>query len=583
MGLAVSAIANCDDAVVFWRVDHAIPNCWGFALEREQKLDGGSVTRTVLDNRTGFESDHPKSGDHRPSIEWPFQRFSWADHSVNTGDRVRYRVVPMIHDGTRLQQDVNGRSAWTKWLDLSGNAGNKTAAFFNRGLVISQFMARYLEKLRVDHGLKDRREALAKFKADLDEHELPIRVFLSGVLRVEMLRLLDEARKSKGHVFGALYELEDDELVAALGKFGARGHLVLDNGSITKKKGETSEEARKRDQNQRGRKALKAKKLEVHDRMVSPGALGHNKFLVVTGASKNPRAVWTGSTNWTATGLCTQLNNGLSVENVDLAKVYFDQWERLRDAKSAFPPELVTANSKPKAVPLGTSRAEVWFSRTKGSVDLAALDDVVNGAEQAVLFLMFQPGGSATLGSIRKRLENPGRLYIKGVVSTLPSADTDDAEHVDATVVGDGQKHRVGLDIVQPEGINAFASWAAAVTRKEFIPTSGGVVGFAIVHSKLIVVDPFTRPVVVTGSHNFSGSASTKNDENFVIVRKNTDLALAYAAHIVAVYQHYRWLSFVHDLQKRGKNPKGFLLESPEWQQRHLKGAGKKEIEFWTR
>src|SRR6267378_6846954 len=57
------------------------------------------------------------------------------------------------------------------------------------------------------------------------------------------------------------------------------------------------------------------------------------------------------------------------------------------------------------------------------------------------------------------------------------------------------------------------------VTRNEFIPMQGGVVGFAIVHSKLIVVDPFTNPVVVTGSHNFSGSASSKNDENFVIIR----------------------------------------------------------------
>ena len=168
-----------------------------------------------------------------------------------------------------------------------------------------------------------------------------------------MLDFLDKARTAKGHIFGALYELDDDELVGALGKLGARGHLVLANGSIQAKKGEKAADARKRDQNKDARKALKAKKLEITDRMVSPGALGHNKFLVLTNAKKKPRAVWTGSTNWTSTGLCTQVNNGLLVENAAFAQVYLDQWERLRDAKSAFPKALVTANSKAKPATLG--------------------------------------------------------------------------------------------------------------------------------------------------------------------------------------------------------------------------------------
>ena len=118
------------------------------------------------------------------------------------------------------------------------------------------------------------------------------------------MRILADARKKKQHVFGALYELEDEELVGELGKFGSRGHLVLANGSITKKKGETSAEARKRDQNAAARKTLRDKKLEIHDRMISPGALGHNKFLVLTTGSEPPKpvAVWTGSTNWTKTG-----------------------------------------------------------------------------------------------------------------------------------------------------------------------------------------------------------------------------------------------------------------------------------------
>jgi hypothetical protein len=50
---------------------------------------------------------------------------------------------------------------------------------------------------------------------------------------------------------------------------------------------------------------------------------------------------------------------------------------------------------------------------------------------------------------------------------------------------------------------------------------------------------------VTTGSHNFSVSASEKNDENLVIVRGNTKLAQAYALHVNGVYDHYSWRAYL--------------------------------------
>jgi len=52
--------------------------------------------------------------------------------------------------------------------------------------------------------------------------------------------------------------------------------------------------------------------------MVSPRALGHNKFLVVCDGD-TPRWVWTGSQNWTRTGLCTQANNSVLIDDHQLA------------------------------------------------------------------------------------------------------------------------------------------------------------------------------------------------------------------------------------------------------------------------
>lgn len=584
MSIDVSLIANCDDAVVFWRIAQPIKDCWGFAIEREKKLDDGTIERKTLDNRTGFESDKPKSGDHRPSTEWPFQRFWWADFSANMGDTVRYRVTPVIHRDGALHELVSDRSGWTAWTELSGGKTDGYESYFNRGLVISQFMARYLEDLRVKKGLDTRKEALKAFKDNLDDHELPIRKFLAGALRDRMLKILADAKKKGHHVFAALYELADEELVDALKSLKSRAHVVLANGSITAKKGEGAANARKRDENKTARAALKAAKVEVFNRFVSPGALAHNKFLVVCDKNENPLAVWTGSTNWTATGLCTQINNGLYVANKDLAQQYLDQFERLRDAKSAFPDELVEANDLPALVTTGKSKAAAWFTRTSDGGDLKAIDDVLKGAKDGILFLMFQPGGAGALGTVRKIQQTKKSLYVKGVVSTLPKDAEDDESEVSVEIHGADKKTSLTLDVVQPQGIQTpFASWAATVTRNEFLTMSGGVIGFAIVHSKLIVVDPFTNPVVITGSHNFSGAASKKNDENFIIVRDNKELAAHYAAHILSVYQHYRWLAFVDSEQRHGRSPKGFLKEHDRWQAGNLKGANKRELDFWVR
>jgi phosphatidylserine/phosphatidylglycerophosphate/cardiolipin synthase-like enzyme len=56
----------------------------------------------------------------------------------------------------------------------------------------------------------------------------------------------------------------------------------------------------------------------------------------------------------------------------------------------------------------------------------------------------------------------------------------------------------------------------------------------------VLVVDPFSDdPTVVTGSHNFSISASEDNDENYIVVRGEKSLAEAYAVNIDSAWRHY--------------------------------------------
>jgi phosphatidylserine/phosphatidylglycerophosphate/cardiolipin synthase-like enzyme len=538
MTTTLQVYANEDDVLLYWSVPAPIPGCRGFAINRRTTDASGAVTDAVLPNRVGFASTTPPATDAvsqtEPSTVWPFQRFSWTDHGAAPGDTLSYQVVPMLRDSTgALVPMTDEASAWSPPLSMSAPEGTRFRPFFNRGFLISQFMARYLAENKLTP---------KQFKQGIDSaDEEAIRAFLSGGLRTAMLEQLRSAAGGTDEIYAALYELSDDELVDALTTLGPRAHLVLSNGSVSAK-GLGTAAARQQDENAAARAKLLAATVDVgeHDRFIAPGALGHNKFLVRTDASGAPLATWTGSTNWTPTGLCTQLNNGLLIDDAAIGQIYLDQWHRLRDAASTFPKTLVDSNSTAHAVQ-DDSGATVWFTRTHQEVDLAALKDVVDSATQGILFLMFMPGCQGVLSYVQARQNDPG-LYVRGVVSSLPNGVGDESK-VDVNLVNGGQSNQSTLDIIQPEGVeNAFANFAAEVTRKEFLSQ----VGYAIIHSKVLVIDPFSdHATVVTGSHNFSTSASAKNDENFIVIKGDRALAEAYTVNIISAYEHYRWRAFL--------------------------------------
>ncbi|HEK3744991.1 TPA: hypothetical protein SMW43_001390 [Pseudomonas aeruginosa] len=88
MAIELRAFANGDDCLVIWKTPE-IADCLGFAIGRECKRPNG-IERLVLPNRLGFKGEPMALGETRPSTVWPFQRYDWTDHSVSTGDEVRY-------------------------------------------------------------------------------------------------------------------------------------------------------------------------------------------------------------------------------------------------------------------------------------------------------------------------------------------------------------------------------------------------------------------------------------------------------------------------------------------------------------
>src|SRR5262249_34524509 len=106
----------------------------------------------------------------------------------------------------------------------------------------------------------------------------------------------------------------------------------------------------------------------------------------------------------------------------------------------------------------------------------------------------------------------------------------------------------------------------------------------AIIHDKIVVVDPFSdNCVVLTGSHNLGYRASYNNDENLLIVRGNRPLAEAYAVHVMDVYDHYRWRNYLANCGQ--KKAWWGLVKDDSWQDKYFKPGSPSapELQFWLK
>ena len=551
--MKVRVYHNGDDVFVAWKPEGFIPSCRGFALLRRR-----NGIEEVVSTWVGFEDDEHEEGERRASINWPIQKYQWTDYMAKPGDKVQYRVLAMVGpDKRNLRPDPDTASEWTPEISLTHEGAPKIDAYFNRGIVAAQWVSRRL-------GITEQDAKAAKLKKVIETPDDPFRNYLTGPLGARLFALLDEVARDNREIFAALYELEDEQLEAALEKIGQRAHVVLANGSV-KKKGE--------DQNSEARERLH-EKIDLHDRMVSPRALGHNKFLVICDEDGKPRWVWTGSQNWTKTGLCTQANNSVLIDDPQLADEYRAQWTLLKDAGDATPKELKSSNSEPRDEKVIRTPMRLWFTPTVGQVDLKEAREVVMGAKQAILFLMFNPGPKDTLLSAIIKAARAGdtgkRLYIHGAINQDPSTSANPVELFDHA-----NSEKADFEVVLPAAIDDITTFWQKELRK--LPGT-----FAMVHSKVVLIDPFSEhPVLLTGSHNLGPKASGTNDENLLIIRDAPGLAAAYATNIMSVYNQYRW-RFRRQIQPKNKRWKG-LQDDDAWQKVYLKAGSEalREIDFW--
>jgi len=216
----------------------------------------------------------------------------------------------------------------------------------------------------------------------------------------------------------------------------------------------------------------------------------HNKFMVIDAYSDDTSdaIVWTGSTNWTSEQLATDYNNIIIFQDSALAHVYTQEFNMMWGSTTTTP-DSALSKFGPHKTDLGRhsftidgQHVELYFSPS---------DHTNNHIESTIL--------SANTD-----------LYFGMYTFTY----IDDAKLI-------AQQYRAGVYVAGindefSDGYDTYDTLSAALGSK-FISYHGT----GIYHNKFLIVDrsaPCSDPVVLTGSHNWSASANTKNDENAVIV-----------------------------------------------------------------
>jgi phosphatidylserine/phosphatidylglycerophosphate/cardiolipin synthase-like enzyme len=589
--MSATAISNNDMVYLHWQVPDKIPGCLGFSVVRHEV---NSSTGSALPAMVGFPGDKPAGSRFKNTDVWPVQKYAWKDLFAKRGGDYWYEIIPMIGKPGNLKPDAT-RAMRTNSVRLDSNRGS-CSVFFNRGIISTQSIAHALPKS--SSGLPNVKALEAAIKNPTN----PIRIRLMGDLETGVLTLLKRAVAEKGDCYCALYELSDKDLIKNLKALGKRVHIVLSNAGSDTEEGSGDGDST----NNEVRGQLHDEGIDVADRMFKSGHIGHNKFVVYV-KNKVAKAVLCGSTNWTPTGLCAQSNNSIIIESPELAAEYLSYWNRLKkdtddadgDAKELQDSPLRTADqkeNKPHSLKNEAGEASgdvhVWFSPNtkqksvpkskKGGKaktpptppDLGEVFELIEKAKQGVLFLAFIPGNPSVVSKLKEvydaKRKDHALFYLRGAATSPDPASLFrvDLYHrsskADGTVRGVFNPPDAALtsgSVASVAGIFAtFAAWEAEIYK----------MGHAVIHDKIVVIDPFTDDsVVVTGSHNLGFKASYANDENMVIIRNNRPVAEAYAAHILDVYEHYRW---------RWKLQQPIRDEFAKLQKAHPKG---KSSELW--
>lgn len=496
----------------------------GFAIERE----GGNRPLEWLQGVVDFPGRDHKPGDPVSTEKAPVQKFRWSDYRVYPGTSYTYTVHPVYGEPEAPRVEPGPTVAVT----TSSAAQGEHRVLFNRAAAASQAFSREFPEVTAEI------DAAHREKRDI---RLPPRAlaWLSRGALEQVTGLCARALDPTWALDIAIYEYELPAIVEAIDAARERGVEVR-----------VVYHAKPRDE----QTVVNEKNLEGWPAEIKRARLTskicHDKFIVLSRIERQrrtPRTVLCGSMNFTENGVYRQANVVHIINRPEVARRYLELFEVLFGG--ATPKETkawIDANS-----PLSPDEPlVVGFSPRTGATDLDLFASEIRAAQRDVLF--------CTAFKLEKRIEDallgaPHDEILRLGLQNSRSKIT--GYHRDRTA-------EFSAASLLSKGLEGYL--------KE---TTAGQKGNILIHTKLIVLD-FTSdaPTVISGSHNLSVPASSGNDENFLIVRGNPDVADCYGVELMRLYDHYRfrWHNNPKATQNQGPadpcpRPHGTLCPDDRW------------------
>lgn len=647
-----SAYANNEVVYIAWDVEEKIENCLGFDVTRVYlNPDGttalkpdGTEDRVRCASWLTFENQKNTYWLPQDTSVWPIQRTAWRDLTVRkkrdhlrlrpSEVYVRYEIRPLgdltpgleaapdpapknvqvtkRHPDGMPFKDENGDpvkitvpayvgkprplgylgpAVSTKPVLVSSRRGKFRSAFTN-GILAAQWLSNVL----LEDGKIEPDELINKISDPSDPH----RKYLAG----DVLPLLRELFSRKGEFYLALYELEDAELEDLLLRNADRIHIILSNTGEGKDGWDT--------RNAPARRALVKAKADIQHRMFNNNHIGHNKFVIHVPPDGGTRSVFTGSTNWTSTGIAGQTNNAILIEDDAVAGMYLDYWQRLKDDLLPEPDPLSepTRNVQGKGfrqsneVP-GTcmtddgTTIDIWFSPNTQAVskgkklppDLDMVFGRMKEAKEAILFLAFYPsqrGRDSIVGKSVDIAREKGLIVTGAVSSSMAMPNYVPKNKNDKDDETDDEPASAPYTFFED---NIAIVRAASIDNRQMLGdfkaeqlAARGKIG-AIIHDKIVVIDPLSPDcTVILGSHNLGFKASYENDEQIVMISGDKALAQAYAVHVLDVYDHYRYRAVKADRKAAKKKDEEVKLAIDDsWMEPYVSGKKSALIRYFAR
>jgi phosphatidylserine/phosphatidylglycerophosphate/cardiolipin synthase-like enzyme len=523
----------------------------GFAFYRVDQTEHEEYWLKGL--RTFEETTPPNlpAGTLVSTNEQPIQDFAWGDFTAKPGHEYIYRVYPVYGKPKALQLGKAVELTVTTESE-AGEDGNgaKHRVYFNRGVIGSQAYAREFHNEPPDQLQgKEQDEAFQ---------------WLSRGLEEAMLAFIAQGARPGYGLRAAVYEFSYEPAISAFGDAAKKGKDVQIVYDARRPSG-TSKSAKEAGQRVDAvEKLLKKYGLTraAIPRTQNASYIAHNKFIVLLQEGE-PVAVWTGSTNFTESGIFGQSNVGHAVYDPDVAKVYLDYWEALSKDPPSADIKKTTAELTPdidgKLPPVGCTPI---FSPRTGLSSLEWYAQAMKNADAQVDFTAAFGVNQAFLDVLGQK--RPILRYVfleKWGVSAQTAAATQKA---------------LGADVFNQVAVGAFLGQDVLedYLKRRFLvelknPISENV---KYTHTKYLLLDPLgDDPIVITGSANFSNASTTNNDENMLVIRGDTRVADIYFGEFMRLWQHYRFRGIVNDLKKSGPPKANYLSADPSWTDAYYK------------